>query len=471
MESNNNVIQIVKKDGSNTNCLSIVNKDLESEEHEMILQPNVMTYSRYDAEAVQIKVLMMIVKNLQTQIKKSITKEGDDFLLDFCDQKEISIRFQLRDIVSDARRYGEVKKLLRRLPDIIIEIPVKDQSTGRRYTNIGSFIRSVSIPVEAYDTQFIVNLNPDVASVLLNGKSKGYRELMLQTILNSKSKYTQRLYDIFSGFKKQGFVDMSVTTLRDVLKLEGSYKYWSQFKIRVLDAAAKELKSLFDYKLSDFFFDYSYEMPEKGDPVSIHVSLHLADFAQERQNYNRVASLKIEIIEQLRAWCIYNYRMPQRLGLMKEEELVIFRECIVETQKEIERQKGTITCISIFARKMLNEFLKKRKKSCSDSESSSSPHTLENCRYYSVDDADIGWFEKFFFKKILSKVGPEIFDLYFRPSGVNIEQSGKEVTAKLETPSRFVYEQIENRYRDVVGDVLVAICPKKVPKLIYKVKN
>ena len=61
MESNNNnVIQMVKKDGYNTNCLSIVNKDLESEEHEMILQPNVMTYSRYDAEAVQIKVLMLI---------------------------------------------------------------------------------------------------------------------------------------------------------------------------------------------------------------------------------------------------------------------------------------------------------------------------------------------------------------------------------------------------------------------------
>ena len=57
---------------------------------------------------------MLIVKDLQTQIKKSINKDGDDFLFDFYDQKEISIRFQLRDIVSDARRYGEVKKLLRR---------------------------------------------------------------------------------------------------------------------------------------------------------------------------------------------------------------------------------------------------------------------------------------------------------------------------------------------------------------------
>ena len=470
MESNNNnVIQMVKKDGYNTNCLSIVNKDLESEEHEMILQPNVMTYSRYDAEAVQIKVLMLIVKNLQTQIKKSINKDGDDFLFDFYDQKEISIRFQLRDIVSDARRYGEVKKLLRRLPDIIIEIPVKDQSTGKRYSNIGSFIRSVSIPVEAYDTEFIVNLNPDVASVLMNGKSKGYRELMLQTILNSKSKYTQRLYDIFSGFKKQGFVDMSVTTLRDVLKLEGSYKYWSQFKIRVLDTAAKELKSLFDYNLSDFYVDYSYEVPEKGDPVSIHVTLHLAVFAQEREIHNRVASLKIEIIEQLKDWGIYNYGMPQRLGLMKEEELLFLRECIGETKKEIDRQKGAINCIAIFARKTLKEIGKKKKKSFP--EKSSSPKELENYRYYTVDDADIRWLEKMFFRKIASKIGPELFEFYFKPSSVNIEVSGNEVIARLQTPSYFVYEQIEKRCSDAVGDVLLALCPQKKPKLIYKVKN
>ena len=147
----------------NETSVVITNQTLDKKGRDMILQPNGMAYSRYDAEAVQIKVLYLIVNNLQKQIRQSINKEGDEYLFDYAQQKEIAMRFSLGDLTSDCRRYGEVKKLLRRLPDIVVEIPVKDNNTGKKYMNVGSIIRSVSIPIETYNTEFIVTLNKDVA--------------------------------------------------------------------------------------------------------------------------------------------------------------------------------------------------------------------------------------------------------------------------------------------------------------------
>ena len=55
----------------NETSVVITNQTLDKKGRDMILQPNGMAYSRYDAEAVQIKVLYLIVNNLQKQILKN----------------------------------------------------------------------------------------------------------------------------------------------------------------------------------------------------------------------------------------------------------------------------------------------------------------------------------------------------------------------------------------------------------------
>lgn len=452
---------IIFGDEKDVSCVGLATRN--SVEHDMILQPNLISLSRYNAEVVQIKVLFLIVKRLQNQIKRSINQKDGFFLIDFATQEEISLKFKFKEVTPDARRYGEVKKLLCKLPDIIIEIPVKDSVTGKRYKNVGSLIRSVSIPIEAYDTEFIVSLNKDVAAVLLNCKEKGYRELMLQTILNSRSKYTQRLYDIFSGFKKQKEFDINVMTLRDILKLEGAYRYWIQFKTRVLDSAANELKKLFEYNLCDFYFEYTYDPVEKGDPLCIHVTLHLADFALERENHNKVASLQIKIREQLQQWNIYNYGMPKRLGSMSEEQLSLFADCVNETRDVIARQKGAINNISTFARAMLKNAAKKKK--CE--KETENKQIKEDDRFFKIDDLDIKNPEKQFFYELKQKIAAHIFEVYFVPSGVKIELRNKEVFVRLKVPSQFVADRIEEGCRDSVRDVLVSLWPKKSHSLVY----
>ena len=452
----------------NETSVVITNQTLDKKGRDMILQPNGMAYSRYDAEAVQIKVFYLIVNNLQKQIRQSINKEGDEYLFDYAQQKEIAMRFSLGDLTSDCRRYGEVKKLLRRLPDIVVEIPVKDNNTGKKYMNVGSIIRSVSIPIETYNTEFIVTLNKDVASVLLNAKNRGYRELMLQTVLNSKSKYTQRLYDIFAGFKSQKVFDMNVKALREILKLDRTYRYWSQFKNRVLDTAQKELKKLYDYNLSDFCFYYNFEEPVKGDPVSIQIVLELADFAEERAKENRFTSLRIQVTEQLKAWNIYNYKMPQRIGMMNDKQLIVFSECINETKSKIEREQGAINNIASFARKTLSEIFEKRQKTRDETIDSVEQDATNY--YYLSDDSNCNGIEKKLFEKIKNKIHPDIFNTYIRPCGLKIDLGEKQVKVTMVAPSKFVVDKIEINYRDHLREAIKEVFPAKNPYLVYHIK-
>ena len=68
-----------------------------------------------------------------------------------------------------------------------------------------------------------------------------------------KSKYSPRIYEILkcNEFKKQGYIEIELEELRKLLRTEGMYHQYQDFKRKVIMQAQKELK-----KLTDITFEF-----------------------------------------------------------------------------------------------------------------------------------------------------------------------------------------------------------------------
>ena len=222
------------------------------------------------------------------------------------------------------------------------------------------------------------------------------------------------------------------------------------------------------HNLSDFCFYYNFEEPLKGDPVSIQIVLELAASAEERAQEKRFTSLRIQVTEQLKAWNIYNYKMPQRIGMMNDKQLIVFSECINETKSKIEREQGAINNIASFARKTLSEIFEKRQKIRDESIDSVEQDATNY--YYLSDDSNCNGIEKKLFEKIKNKIHPDIFNTFFKPCGLKIDLGEKQVKVTMVAPSKFVVDKIEINYRDHLREAIKEVFPAKNPYLVYHIK-
>jgi len=68
-----------------------------------------------------------------------------------------------------------------------------------------------------------------------------------------KSKYSPRIYEILkcNEFKKQGYIEIEIDELRKLLKTEGMYHQYQDFKRKIIIQTQKELK-----KLTDISFEF-----------------------------------------------------------------------------------------------------------------------------------------------------------------------------------------------------------------------
>ncbi|MHB8261413.1 MAG: RepB family plasmid replication initiator protein [Bacteroidia bacterium] len=86
--------------------------------------------------------------------------------------------------------------------------------------------------------------------------AKGFTTYNLIVALSLKSEYSQRFYEFCSRFKDTGVWNISVEDLKFILKLDGKYEVYNNFKNRILEPSKKELKALFDKGGCDLYFVY-----------------------------------------------------------------------------------------------------------------------------------------------------------------------------------------------------------------------
>jgi plasmid replication initiation protein len=146
--------------------------------------------------------------------------------------------------VSTKTKYTEIPKITKELMKKVFEIEEDDTLIQAAWLSSATYKKGSGI----VELEFSPKLKPYM--IQLNTMFTQYK---LVNILSMKSKYSPRIYEILkcNEFKKQGYIDININDLRQLLKVENIYPRYYDFKRFILEATQKELK-----KLTDISFDF-----------------------------------------------------------------------------------------------------------------------------------------------------------------------------------------------------------------------
>jgi len=146
--------------------------------------------------------------------------------------------------VSTKTKYTEIPKITKELMKKVFEIEEEDTLIQTAWLSSATYKKGTGI----VQLEFSPKLKPYM--IQLNTMFTQYK---LVNILSMKSKYSPRIYEILkcNEFKKQGYIDIDINDLRQLLKVENIYPRYYDFRRFILEATQKELK-----KLTDISFDF-----------------------------------------------------------------------------------------------------------------------------------------------------------------------------------------------------------------------
>ncbi len=137
--------------------------------------------------------------------------------------------------VKDQSKYTKTPKITKELMKKVLEI-----EEGNKIIQVAWLSSAVYEKGKGYvELEFSPRLKPYMLK--LNEMFTRYR---LVNILNMKSKYSPRVYEILKAneFKKQGYIEIEISELRKILKAEKIYPRYYDFKNRILLPTKIELK-------------------------------------------------------------------------------------------------------------------------------------------------------------------------------------------------------------------------------------
>lgn len=165
------------------------------------------------------------------------------------DEEFKSYKFKISDFINllgvkDQSKYTQVPKLTKELMKKVFEIQEGNTLiqtawlSGARYEK-GTGV--VELTFSAYLKPYMLKLN------------ELFTKYRLVNILNMKSKYSIRIYEILKSneFKEQKCLEIELAELRRLLKAENIYPRYYDFKIKILNVAKSELE-----RVSDIAFDF-----------------------------------------------------------------------------------------------------------------------------------------------------------------------------------------------------------------------
>ncbi|WP_443660576.1 replication initiation protein [Clostridium algidicarnis] len=146
--------------------------------------------------------------------------------------------------VDTKTKYTEIPKITKELMKKVFEIHEENR-----------LIQTAWISGAIYEKgsgRVILKFNPDLKPYMLQLKEQ-FTQYQLANILTMKSKYSPRIYEILkcNEFKKQGYIEIELEELKKLLRTEGMYHQYQDFKRKVIMQAQKEIK-----KLTDISFEF-----------------------------------------------------------------------------------------------------------------------------------------------------------------------------------------------------------------------
>lgn len=202
-----------------------------------LFQPNVITQARYLFSDTEMKVLIFIIKNIQSLLNK----EGFEHNRTLFGEIDYKIFFYLTDIDENETNLKRIKSAIKSLRQKDFEI-----DDGKRWLNVGLInYGEYQYDLKKWEIQVSHKLMPYMVDI-----AKGYTQYQLETILNL-NKHAQRLYMMFSQFHGTGVFRANAEELRFKLALDDKYKTYRDFKNWVLKTSLVEINKLYEQGKSD----------------------------------------------------------------------------------------------------------------------------------------------------------------------------------------------------------------------------
>lgn len=146
--------------------------------------------------------------------------------------------------VENQAKYTEIPKITKGLMKKVFEIEEGNKLIQTAWLTSAVYEKGsgeVELKFSSYLKPYMLKLN------------SMFTQYKLANILNMKSKYSPRIYEILkcNEYKKQGYIDIEVEELRNLLKADNIYPLYADFKRKIIIQTQKELK-----KISDISFDF-----------------------------------------------------------------------------------------------------------------------------------------------------------------------------------------------------------------------
>lgn len=216
-----------------------------------LFQPNVITQARYLFSDTEMKVLIFIIRNIQSLLNR----EGFEHNRTLFGEIDYKIFFYLTDIDENETNLKRIKSAIKSLRQKDFEI-----DDGKRWLNVGLInYGEYQYDIKKWEIQVSHKLMPYMVDI-----AKGYTQYQLETILNL-NKHAQRLYMMFSQFHGTGVFRINAEEMRFKLALDDKYKTYRDFKNWVLKPSIDEINKLYEQGKSDICINLVKDKKVRGN--------------------------------------------------------------------------------------------------------------------------------------------------------------------------------------------------------------
>ena len=256
----------MKKEAQNTDTIHLVNG---------------VAYIEADLKLAHIRIIMAILKHLQTPIKYKLTRNykppiPPQFLPHIADGFQSSIRVisvPVADFNMGLRNGGRLRKYLEELRTTKVIFPDRSEQVGRLTMNdFSGMIYDFSFPEYSQFVDIFL-LDGMIRRLLLT--EEGYFSYSESSALSLTNKYSVRIYWLICSWQKRGGFIISASGLRKILCAGTGYDRKVNFDNRILRPSRDEFKKRFP-----IWFEYRYF--EKNGKQMIVFKIHLRMTEKER---------------------------------------------------------------------------------------------------------------------------------------------------------------------------------------------
>lgn len=206
-----------------------------------IIQPNSLTYARYDFTALQKNIIYLALSRIRQDMtrEKLLNKDiFNDYIID------IPI-----NTLAKSNNYSDIVDAAKDMMKKPVEYQYSKEN--KRYM-VATVL--VNTAVHEYGSNIVKLTISKMAIPYILYIGQGFTELQGTIALGLKSIYTKRLYEMCCRWKDRGGFMITLDEFKKMLGIEKKYKQLGQIRERILDFSQKELK-----EKSDIWFEYDLQ--------------------------------------------------------------------------------------------------------------------------------------------------------------------------------------------------------------------